>query len=144
MKKHDFVTLVMAVAGGLFFAIGMCMGLIAEWDAFVPGVVMGAVGVAVLIAMVIVRRKMQGKAAVKINRRSVGIAVLGIGGTLVLGVGMCCCLLWAERFFIPGIIVGVIGMAAVAMAYPVYNRVLITERRKVAPEILRLTEELMK
>ena len=117
MKKHDFVTLVMAVAGGLFFAIGMCMGLIAEWDAFVPGVAMGAVGVAVLIVMVIVRRKMQGKAAVKINRRSVGIAVLGIGGALVLGVGLCMTMVW-EGMMVPGILIGIVGIIALLGLIP--------------------------
>ena len=70
--------------------------------------------------------------------------IIGVIGALIFGVGMCCCLLWAERFFIPGIIVGVIGMAAVALAYPVYERTLKMERQRIAPEILRLTEELMK
>lgn len=44
----------------------------------------------------------------------------------------------------PGIVIGIIGMIGVALAYPVYNKVLKTESEKIAPEILKLSEELMK
>lgn len=67
---------------------------------------------------------------------------VGIVGALILGVGMCCCLVW--NLFVLGIIIGVVGIAGVAAAYPLYMRVLKTEREKIAPEILRLTDELMK
>ena len=43
-----------------------------------------------------------------------------------------------------GILVGVVGMVLVALAYPVYNRVLKTQRAQIAPEVLRLSEELLK
>jgi hypothetical protein len=43
-----------------------------------------------------------------------------------------------------GILVGVVGMVLVGLAYPIYNRVLKKERRKIAPEILRLSDELLK
>ena len=43
-----------------------------------------------------------------------------------------------------GIVVGIVGMVLVGLAYPVYNRVLKTERQRIAPEILRLTDELMR
>lgn len=69
--------------------------------------------------------------------------VMGIIGALVLGVGMCCCMVWTELFAL-GIIVGIIGIAAVCSAYPLYNYVTKKEREKIAPEILRLTDELMK
>ena len=42
-----------------------------------------------------------------------------------------------------GILVGIVGMVLVALAYPLYNRVLKKQREKIAPEILRLTEELL-
>ncbi len=66
----------------------------------------------------------------------------GIISALVLGVGMCCCLVW-NRFII-GILIGVIGIAGVAAAYPIYTRVTARERSKIAPVILRLTDELIK
>lgn len=70
---------------------------------------------------------------------------LGIIGTLLFGIGMCCAMVpgW-ERYFIPGIVVGVAGIAGVTAAYPVYTRMVRRRREKLAPEILRLTEELMK
>jgi len=71
--------------------------------------------------------------------------VLGVVSTLILGVGMCCTMLpgW-EKFFVLGIIVGVIGIAGIAASYPVYTRLLKRKREELAPEIMRLTEELMK
>lgn len=69
---------------------------------------------------------------------------LGIVGTLILGLGMCCCLEWGEVLFIPGIIIGLLGMITLGIAYPVYVRVTKKEREKIAPQILALTEELTK
>lgn len=70
--------------------------------------------------------------------------MVGVIGCLLLGVGMCCTMVWMGQFFIPGVIVGVIGIAAVAVAYPLYTRITRKERQKIAPQILRLTEELSK
>ena len=70
--------------------------------------------------------------------------IIGVIGTLLLGVGMCCTLVWQGRWFVPGILVGIIGIGIVAIAYPIYNKTLKTEREKIAPEVLRLTEELLK
>ena len=53
-------------------------------------------------------------------------------------------MVWADKLFIPGIVIGVIGIAAVLVAYPVYTHITKKQREKIAPEILRLTEELMK
>ena len=70
--------------------------------------------------------------------------IVGIIGTLALGIGMCCCMVWQNVWFIPGIIIGVIGIAVLAAVYPLYNYVTRKEREKIAPEIIRLTDELMK
>ena len=70
--------------------------------------------------------------------------ILGVLGTLILGAGMSLCLLKSGMAFALGILIGVIGMAVLGMAYPLYQRILKKEREKAAPEILRLTEELMK
>lgn len=69
---------------------------------------------------------------------------LGVIGCLLLGVGMCCTMVWMQNWFIPGIVIGVLGIAAVAVAYPVYNRITKKKREKLAPQILKLTEELSK
>lgn len=70
--------------------------------------------------------------------------VVGIVGTLVMGFGMSCCMVWSDKFFVLGIIVGIIGIALDCTAYPIYNYVVKKERAKIAPEIIRLTDELMK
>ena len=70
--------------------------------------------------------------------------IAGIAGSLLLGVGMCCCMVWQRVWFIPGIVIGIIGIAVLSAAYPLYNRIIRKERAKIAPEILRLTDELMK
>lgn len=67
----------------------------------------------------------------------------GIIGTLILGTGMSMCMVWTELFIL-GIIIGVIGIAVVSVAYPLYNYVTKKEREKIAPEIIRLTDELIK
>ena len=70
--------------------------------------------------------------------------IVGVIGALILGFGMSCCMVWAEQFFALGIIVGIVGMVILGLAYPLFNRTLKKERDRIAPEILRLTEELMK
>lgn len=71
--------------------------------------------------------------------------VFGIVGTLVMGTGMSLVMtLSGIAWFISGIIIGVIGIVLVAAAYPVYSAVLKSERKRIAPEIIRLTDELLK
>ncbi len=69
--------------------------------------------------------------------------IMGIVGCLVMGLGMCCCLVWSSVWFVPGIIIGLAGIAGVALAYPIYMHITQKERERIAPEILRLTDELM-
>lgn len=69
--------------------------------------------------------------------------IVGVLSSLVMGLGMCCCLVWSGVWFVPGIIIGLIGIAGVALAYPIYMRITKKERERIAPEILRLTDELM-
>ena len=78
--------------------------------------------------------------------------VPGIIGTLLLGTGMSLAMTdlsqslgyYRELGMLIGIIIGVIGIVLVCLAYPLYNRVVKREREKIAPEIIRLTDELMK
>lgn len=74
--------------------------------------------------------------------------VLGIIGALILGTGMSLIMTKFGTllgvYAIPvGIVTGLVGLVLVALAYPVYNRILKKERARIAPEILRLTDELM-
>lgn len=68
--------------------------------------------------------------------------VIGIIGCLMMGVGMCCSMVWMGTLFIPGIIIGLLGIALIAASYPVYSKITKKQRKKIAPEILRLTDEL--
>ena len=117
MKKKDFVTLIMSTVGGILFALGMCMALIPEWGAMRPEIVVGAVGAVVLLAMVLVRRKMSGKPAIVFNGKAIGITLLGVAGAIILGVGMCMTMIW--EMMAPGIIVGIVGIVALLYLIPV-------------------------
>jgi len=69
--------------------------------------------------------------------------VTGTLSALVLGIGMCCCMVWGGWLFVPGIAIGIVGIAGVSAAYPMYTRVTKKERERIAPEILRLTDEMI-
>ena len=80
--------------------------------------------------------------------QSASLAV-GIIGTLIMGTGMSLAMTeigaaLGSLAMVIGILVGIVGMVLVALAYPLYNRVLKRERDKIAPEILRLTDQLLK
>ena len=117
MKKKNFVTLVMSTVGGIFFALGMCMSLIQEWNAFKQGIVIGAVGAAILLLMVLVRRKMDGKPVIVFNGKAIGTTLFGILGALVLGVGMCMVMVW--DMLVWGIVVGIVGIVLLLCLIPV-------------------------
>ena len=73
---------------------------------------------------------------------------LGVIGVLILGTGMSLCMTKLSGFLggtamLVGIPVGIVGIVLVALAYPVYNRILQKERERIAPEILRLSEDLL-
>ena len=74
---------------------------------------------------------------------------VGIIGALIMGTGMSLAMTeigaaLGSLAMILGIAVGLVGMALAALAYPLYNRVLKKQREKIAPEILRLSDELLK
>lgn len=117
MKKKDFVTLIMCTVGGILFALGMCMALLPEWGAMTQGIVIGIVGAVILLAMVLVRRRMDGKPAIVFNGRAIGTTLLGVFGAIVLGVGMCMVMVW--EMMVPGIIVGIIGIVLLLCLIPV-------------------------
>lgn len=70
--------------------------------------------------------------------------VVGIVSAMLLGIGMCCCMVWDKEWFVPGILIGLIGIAGIIAAYPIFTHITNKEKERLAPEILRLTEELMK
>lgn len=118
MSRKRFVTLLLGFIGGILFALGMCMCLISEWNAFLPGIAVGAAGVIVLLILLIVRRRQQGKPAISWNAKAMGAIALGILGALALGVGMCMSMVW-EGLMVPGILVGILGLALLFFLIPI-------------------------
>lgn len=91
-------------------------------------------------------RKLHGIPTQKAQAASLAV---GIIGALIMGTGMSLAMTdighaLGSLSMVLGIVIGLVGMVLVALAYPVYNRVLAKERQRIAPEILRLTDELMK
>ena len=84
-------------------------------------------------------RKLDRKAE---NPGSIAALITGIVGALVLGAGMSCCMVWAEQFFVLGIVVGILGMIMVGAAYPLYKKITAKKRAEYAEQILALTNEL--
>ncbi len=80
-----------------------------------------------------------------VNKTSVGVSLtIGIIGALILGFGMSCVMVWTDKMFIPGIIIGIIGLAITTLAYPAYKFTLGKMRKEIAPTIIRLSDELIK
>lgn len=117
MKKSTFTAMILGTAGGILFALGMCMALIPEWNAFRPGVAMGVAGALVLLIMVFVWRKMGNKNPVRVSGKTIGTVLFGILGALVFGVGMCLTMVWSNM--IVGIVVGLVGIVMLLCLIPV-------------------------
>ena len=75
---------------------------------------------------------------------SITALAVGIISTLIMGFGMCCTMVWGDTLFIPGIVIGVVGIIGICTAYPLYIRITKRQREKLAPEIIRLADELIK
>ncbi len=119
MKKSSFAALVMGTISGMLFALGMCMALLPEWNAFTQGVIFGCVGIAFGLITLFVWRKIEKKAPIKISGKGVLAIVAGIAGALLLGVGMCFVMVWEKM--VVGIIVGIVGIIALLSLIPIIN-----------------------
>ena len=115
MKKSAFVNLIIGTIGGLLFALGMCMCLLPQWNAFQPGVICTAAGAAILLVQSIVAWLRSGR-KIRINWSVAGKVLYGVFASLVLGVGMCMILVW--NLMLPGILVGIVGIVMLLMLIP--------------------------
>ena len=87
--------------------------------------------------------------AIPTQKAQAASLAVGVVGALIMGTGMSLAMTeigaaLGSLAMVLGIVVGVVGMVLVALAYPLYNRVLKKQREKIAPEILRLSDELLK
>ncbi len=116
MKKSSFIALIMGTVSGVFFALGMCMALLPEWDAFTEGIVFGAVGILLSIITALIWCKMENKKLPKMNGKNVLRTIYAIVAALVLGVGMCMCLVWEQIIW--GTLIGLLGIIMLIALIP--------------------------
>ena len=115
MKKNQFVALLIGTVGGLLFALGMCMCLLPEWNAFHTGIICTAIGGIALLIQGIVAWIRSGR-KICVNWKVTGKVLYGIFASLVLGAGMCLIMVW--NLMLPGILVGVAGIVLLLMLIP--------------------------
>lgn len=108
MKKSSFAALVLGTVSGVLFSLGMCMALVEEWNAFMPGVILGAAGIVMALVTLFVWRRMEHKAPIHVNGRTVAKVAYAVFAALVLGVGLCLCLVKAD--YILGTVIGLVGI----------------------------------
>lgn len=116
MKKSSFVTMMLGTVSIVLFALGMCMALIPEWQAFMPGVIFGCVGLLLGLVTLIVWRKMEHKKPIHLNGKTVLTVLVGVVGALALGIGMCFTMVWDK--LILGVVVGLAGIIVLLCLVP--------------------------
>ncbi len=116
MKKSSFTALILGVIGGVFFALGMCMALLPEWGMFRQGIVSGVIGLVILLADLMIWRKMEGKAPIRLGGKTVGSMAVGAVGALLLGIGMCLTMVFGKMAL--GVVIGLVGIAVLLMLIP--------------------------
>ena len=118
MKKSHFISLIFCIFTGLAFSVGMCMCLLPEWNAFLPGVILTAIGGLALITYGIVYYIRTAKKRASINWKLVGKIAYGVISALVLGLGMAMIMEW--NLIIWGIVVGVAGLLMILFIIPMF------------------------
>lgn len=119
MKKSSFVAMILGTISCIFFALGMCMALLQEWNAFRPGIITGCVGLFFALITILVWRKMEHKNPIKITGKAILTAVVGIAGALALGVGMCYTMVWSNMVL--GIVIGLAGILMLLCLIPIFK-----------------------
>ena len=116
MKKSSFITLIMGTVSGVLFALGMCMALLPEWNAFTEGVIFGAAGLILGIVTFVVWCRMEGRQLPKMSGRNVLRTLYAVAALLVLGTGMCLCLVWNRIVW--GTLAGLLGIVMLIALIP--------------------------
>ncbi len=116
MKKSSFVAMLLGTISGVLFALGMCMALIPEWDAFQPGIIFGCIGLVLGLITIVIWRKMEHKQPIQISGKTILTIIIGVIGALALGVGMCFCMVWDKMVI--GVIIGLIGIIVLLSLIP--------------------------
>ena len=117
MKKSSFVAMILGTVSGVLFALGMCMTLLPEWNSFREGIIFGVLGIILGSITLIVWRKMEGKQPLKVNVRNLLFTLFGVLGALILGLGMCFCMVWEN--IILGTLIGLVGLVMLLALIPI-------------------------
>lgn len=124
MKKETLLEIILGTIGGLVFAIGMCMGLIPEWDVFTEGVVVASIGFIILLCIIPIYKKAHPKKQHDpVNWGLTFTWIIGVVGALVMGFGMSKIMVGnaTQSDMIIGMITGVIGLIVCVLNYPIYS-----------------------
>ena len=126
MKKETLLEIILGTIGGLIFAIGMCMGLIPEWDMLGTGIVVGIIGFIILLCIIPVHRKTHPrkiKEKKEVDWGLVATWVIGVIGSLVMGFGMSKIMVGdaSKVDMIIGLITGVVGLIVCVLNFPIYS-----------------------
>jgi len=116
MKKSNFVAMILGTVSGVLFALGMCMALLPEWNAFCEGIIFGVVGLVLGLITLMVWRRMEGKQPIKVNGKQLLFVVFGVVGALILGLGMCFCMVWEN--IVLGTVIGLVGILMLLSLIP--------------------------
>lgn len=108
MKKSNFAAMILGTVSGVLFALGMCMTLLSQWDAFRPGVILGCIGLCLGFVTVWIWRRMEHKAPLRITGKRIAAVITGATGALALGAGICFSMVWNQM--VCGIVVGLMGL----------------------------------
>ena len=116
MKKSSFTALMLGTVSGVLFALGFCMALIPEWNAFKPGIVFGSVGLLLGLITYLLWRKMEHKNPIQISGKTLLTLLTGILGALTLGIGMCFSMVWNKLAL--GLGIGLTGIVILLCLIP--------------------------
>lgn len=123
MKKDTLLEIILGTVGGLIFALGMCMCLVAEWNMFKAGVIAGIVGFLILLCIIPVYRKSHPKKQHgPVDVGLVATWVIGIVGALIMGFGMSRIMVGTASTsdMIVGLVTGIVGLVICVLNYPIY------------------------
>ena len=116
MKKSNFIALVMGTISCILFSLGMCMALVAEWNKLTEGIVFGSIGLVLGLITIFIWRKLEHKAPIKLNLKTIVLTLYIIISALILGFGMCFCMVWNN--IIIGTIIGLVGIVMLLSLIP--------------------------
>lgn len=116
MKKSSYVALVMGTVSGVLFSLGMCMALVDEWAMLKQGVILGGAGLVLGLVTLLVWRRMEHKAPIRVSGKVVVRVLLGVAAALTLGIGLSLCLV-LESYML-GTVIGLVGVVLLLSFIP--------------------------